>query len=127
MKVNKKGFWASLFPPKPNSDSRGGNLAAKKTEQTATACYEDKQASDKSVVKDIKVLGPGCPKCKTTYQAIEKVIKDNNLDARLSKIEDITEIMSYNIIGTPAVVVDGIVRIRGHVPSESEIKQILGI
>ena len=78
-------------------------------------------------VKDIKVLGPGCSKCKATYQAIEKVIQDNNLDVELSKIEDITEIMSYNVMGTPAVVVDGVVRIKGHVPSENEIRQIFGI
>ena len=46
---------------------------------------------------------------------------------KLTKIEDITEIMSYNVMGTPAVVVDEVVKIKGHVPSESEIKQILGI
>ena len=78
-------------------------------------------------MKDIKVLGPGCFKCRAAYQAIEKVIQDNNLDVELSKIEDITEIMSYNVMGTPAVVVDGVVRIKGHVPSENEIRQIFGI
>lgn len=76
---------------------------------------------------EVKVLGPGCAKCKATYQAVEKVINENNLAVKLTKIEDIIEIMSYNVMGTPAVVVDGIVKIKGHVPSESEIKQILGI
>ena len=52
---------------------------------------------------------------------------ENNLDVQLTKIEDIDEIMSYNIMSTPAVVVDGEVKIKGHVPSESEVKQILGI
>lgn len=126
-KENKKGFWASLFSPKPCSCSCGGNLIIEEAGQPATACCEDRQATDKPVVKDIKVLGPGCSKCKATCQAIEKVINDNNLDVRLSKIEDITEIMNYNIMGTPAVVVDGSVKIKGHVPSESEIKQMLGI
>ncbi len=46
---------------------------------------------------------------------------------RLTKIEDITEIMSYNVMSTPAVVVDGEVKIKGHVPTEHEIKQLLGI
>ena len=78
-------------------------------------------------IKEVKILGPGCAKCKTTYQVIEKVINENNLDVKLTKIEDITEIMSYNVMGTPAVVVDGTVKIKGHVPSESEIKQIFGI
>lgn len=76
---------------------------------------------------EIKVLGPGCAKCKSTYNAIEKVVKENNLDVQISKVDDIMEIMKYNIMTTPAVVVDGVVRIKGRVPSESEVKSILGI
>lgn len=131
-KENRKGFWASLFSPKPGScpyDS--GRITDEAGEQTGSCCVDNaahaRTAEIYTAVKDIKVLGPGCSKCKATYQAIEKVIQDNNLDVELSKIEDITEIMSYNIMGTPAVVVDGSVKIKGHVPSESEIKQMLGI
>lgn len=76
---------------------------------------------------EIKVLGPGCAKCKAAYHAIEKAIEENKLDVKLTKVEDIVEIMSYNIMGTPAVVVDGVVKIKGHVPSESEIKRLFGI
>ena len=76
---------------------------------------------------EVKVLGPGCAKCKTTFKAIEKVIKENNLDVKLTKVEDIMEIMKYNIMATPAVVVDEEVKIKGKVPSESEIKNILGL
>ncbi len=76
---------------------------------------------------EIKVLGTGCAKCKTTYQVIEKVIVENNLDVKLTKVEDIVEILNSGIIATPAVVVDGEVKIKGHVPSEKEVKQILGI
>ena len=76
---------------------------------------------------EIKVLGPGCAKCKSTYNAIEKVVKENNLDVQISKVDDIMEIMKYNIMTTPAVVVDGVVRIKGRVPSESEVKSFLGI
>lgn len=126
-KENKKGFWASLFSPKPCSCSCNSNLIIEEVEEPKTSRCDDKATHAPTAVKDIKVLGPGCSKCQMTYQAIEKVIKGNNLDVKLSKIEDITEIMSYNIMGTPAVVVDGTVRIKGHVPSESEIKQILGI
>lgn len=127
-KENKKGFWASLFSPKPCSCSCGDNLIIEETKKTVTSCCcEDKPTTTKADVKEIKILGPGCAKCKSTYQVIEKVINENNLDVKLTKIEDITEIMSYNIMGTPAVVVDGAVKIKGHVPSESEIKQILGI
>lgn len=76
---------------------------------------------------EIKVLGPGCSKCKTTYQVIEKVIRENNLDVKLTKVDDIMEIMNYSIMVTPAVVVDGEVRLKGQVPSESDVKKILGI
>ena len=74
-----------------------------------------------------KVLGPGCAKCKSTYNAIEKVIRENNLDVKLVKIDDIEQIMNYNIMTTPAVVVDEEVKIKGHVPSESEVRKLLGI
>lgn len=76
---------------------------------------------------EVKVLGPGCAKCKTTYNVVERVIKENNLNATLTKVDDIMEMMSYNILSTPAVVVDGEVKIKGRVPSESEIKELLGL
>ena len=76
---------------------------------------------------EIKVLGSGCAKCKTTYELIEKIVKENQLDATLSKVEDIVELLNYGIMTTPAIVVDGEVKLKGHVPTESEIKKILGI
>lgn len=76
---------------------------------------------------EIKVLGPGCGKCKTTYQVIEKIIKENNLDVKLTKVDDIMEMMNYNIMTTPAVVVDEVVKIKGQVPTESDVKKLLGI
>ena len=76
---------------------------------------------------EIIVLGTGCAKCKTTYETIKKVIEANGLNVNLSKQEDIMEIMKYNVISLPGVVVDGEVKIKGHVPSESEIHNLLGI
>lgn len=77
---------------------------------------------------EIKVLGPGCTKCKSTYKVIEKVIKENNLeDVKLTKVDDIMEIMNYNIMTTPAVVVDEVVKLKGQVPSESDVKKLLGL
>lgn len=76
---------------------------------------------------EIKVLGPGCAKCKTTYNVIEKVIKENHLDVKLTKVDDIMEMMSYNILTTPAVVVDEVVKMKGQVPSENDVKKLLGI
>ena len=76
---------------------------------------------------EIKVLGSGCAKCKTTYEMIEKIVKENQLDATLSKVEDIVELLNYGIMTTPAIVVDGEVKLKGHVPTGSEIKKMLGI
>ena len=76
---------------------------------------------------EVKVLGAGCAKCKTTYRAIEKVVEENGLDVKLTKVEDIAEIINSGIMAPPAVTVDGEVKIKGRVPSESEIKRILGI
>ena len=76
---------------------------------------------------EIKVLGPGCAKCKTTYNVIEKVIKENNLDVKLTKVDDIMEMVSYNIMATPAVVIDEVVKMKGQVPTESDVKKLLGI
>ena len=78
-------------------------------------------------IMEIKVLGTGCSKCKTTYAIIEKVIKENNIDAALTKVEDIMEIMNHNILATPAVVIDGEVRSKGSVPSEKDVKKWLGV
>ena len=76
---------------------------------------------------EIKVWGSGCAKRKTTYEMIEKIVKENQLDATLSKVEDIVELLNYGIMTTPAIVVDGEVKLKGHVPTESEIKKMLGI
>lgn len=76
---------------------------------------------------EIKVLGTGCAKCKATYQAIEKAIKENNLDIKLTKVEDIVEILNSGVMTTPVIIVDGVVKIKGHIPSEKEIKQLLNI
>lgn len=76
---------------------------------------------------EIKVLGPGCTKCKSTYNVIEKVLKENHIDAKLTKVDDIMEMMNYNIMTTPAVVIDEVVKMKGQVPTESEVKKLLGI
>ena len=76
---------------------------------------------------EINVLGPGCAKCKSTYNVIEKVLKENDIDAKLTKVDDIMEMMNYNIMTSPAVVIDEVVKLKGKVPTESEVKELLGI
>lgn len=111
-KDSKKGFWSTLFAPK-----------------TKSSCYCNSNiiVDEDTKVSEVLVLGPGCAKCKKTYAVVEDVIKGNNLNVKLSKIEDIAEMMKYNIMATPAVVVNGTVKIKGHVPSADEVKKALGI
>jgi len=74
---------------------------------------------------EIKILGTGCPKCKTLEKLAREVVEQNGIDATVSKVEDIVEIMKYGVMTTPALVVDGKVEIKGRVPSYDEIKKVL--
>ena len=74
---------------------------------------------------EIKILGPGCPNCKTLYKTTLEVVEKNSIDATITKVEDIMEIIKYGVISTPAMVVDGTVVVKGRVPSAVEIKQFL--
>ena len=74
----------------------------------------------------IKVLGTGCSKCKALYAAVEKVVKENGINAELIKEEDLEKIMSYHVMALPALVVDEKVVAKG-VISEAEIKKALMI
>ncbi|GAT62767.1 thioredoxin family protein [Paludibacter jiangxiensis] len=73
----------------------------------------------------IQVLGTGCAKCKSLEKAVREVVAQNNIDAEVTKVEDIMEIMKFNVMTTPALVVDGKVVVKGRVPSNDELKQIL--
>lgn len=74
---------------------------------------------------NIQVLGTGCPKCKSLEKATREVVEQNGIDATITKVEDIVEIMKFNIMTTPALVVDGKVVVKGKVPSNSELKELL--
>ncbi|MDD4921157.1 MAG: thioredoxin family protein [Bacteroidales bacterium] len=76
---------------------------------------------------EIKILGTGCPKCKTLEKLTREVVEKNGVDANIEKVEDIMEIMKYGVMSTPALVLDGKVVIKGRVPSEQEIKSALGL
>jgi small redox-active disulfide protein 2 len=76
-------------------------------------------------MKDVKVLGPGCAKCKQLMEQTEQAVAEAGLDARVTKVSDITEITSYGVMITPALVVDGEVKVSGIVPSIEEIKAMI--
>jgi len=74
---------------------------------------------------DIKILGTGCANCKNLEKATYNAVAELDILANISKVEDIQQIMSYGIMRTPALVVDGKVIVYGRVPSVSEIKEML--
>ena len=74
---------------------------------------------------DIKVLGTGCQKCLTLEKAVKDVVAENGVEAVVTKVEDIVEIMAYGVMATPALVVDGKVVVKGRVPSSKEILSML--
>jgi small redox-active disulfide protein 2 len=74
---------------------------------------------------EIKILGPGCPNCKTLDKLIREVVEKNGINATVTKVEDIMEIMKFGVMSTPAMVVDGKVIFYGRVPSSDEIRQLL--
>ena len=73
----------------------------------------------------IKVLGPGCPKCKTTYNNVLEALKQTGVKAEVEKIEDIEEMMKYNVLTTPVLMIDEVARIKGRVADIKEIKELL--
>jgi small redox-active disulfide protein 2 len=75
-------------------------------------------------MKNIKILGTGCPKCKTTEANVRKAVEELGIEAEIQKVEDITDILQYNIMSTPAVVVDEVVKVKGRVPDVNEIKAL---
>jgi small redox-active disulfide protein 2 len=74
---------------------------------------------------EIKILGTGCPKCKALEKVTRDVVAENGIVANVTKVEDIMDIMKYGVMTTPALVVDGVVVMKGHVPSKEEVKQLL--
>jgi len=73
----------------------------------------------------IEVLGTGCPKCKTLEKQVYEIVKEMNIDAEISKIEDIMEIMTYNVLSTPGLVIEGKLVSSGRIPSKKELTEIL--
>ena len=76
-------------------------------------------------MREIKVLGPGCDKCRQLMKLTEQAVEEMSLDCRIEKVTDIQEITSFGVMMTPALVVDGVVKITGKVPSIDQIKGLL--
>jgi small redox-active disulfide protein 2 len=77
-------------------------------------------------MKRIQILGTGCPKCKKLTENAEEAAKQLDLEFEVEKVTDINEMMKFGVMVTPALVVDGEVKVVGKVPSAEQIKQMLG-
>lgn len=75
--------------------------------------------------KIIKILGTGCPKCQSMTNVVKDVVLENNIDATIEKVEDIMEIMKFNVVSTPALVIDDKITIKGRIPSKDEVLALL--
>jgi small redox-active disulfide protein 2 len=73
----------------------------------------------------IQVLGTGCAKCKSLYETVKKAVEEAGVEAEIEKVEDIQKIMSFEILMTPGLVIDGKVKVAGRVPSIEEVKKLI--
>lgn len=75
---------------------------------------------------EIKILGPGCPKCAQVEKLVKETAAEMGAEVDIQKVSEFKEIASYGVFGTPAVVVDGVVKAVGKIPKKEEIKKWLG-
>ena len=72
---------------------------------------------------EIKVLGPGCPKCQQTEKIVKEAVLETGVSTSVEKVTDIRKIAEYGVFGTPCVVVDGEVKSVGKIPSKEDVKK----
>jgi small redox-active disulfide protein 2 len=73
----------------------------------------------------IEVLGTGCAKCRATEKVVKKAVEELGIQAEVVKVEDLQDIIDRGVMMTPAVIIDGEVKIVGHTPTVEEIKKII--
>jgi small redox-active disulfide protein 2 len=76
-------------------------------------------------MKRLQILGTGCPKCKKLMEMTLQAVKDLAIEAEVTKVEDINEIIKFNIMMTPALAVDGEVKVMGRIPHADEIRKMI--
>jgi small redox-active disulfide protein 2 len=77
------------------------------------------------MMMDIRILGTGCAKCKTLEANVKDAVKELGIQAEVSKVTDIADIMEYDIMMTPGLVVNGKVLLSGKVPGVEQIRQLI--
>lgn len=72
---------------------------------------------------DIKILGPGCPKCELTEKVVREAVAESGVKADIEKVKDVMQIAKFGVFMTPAVVVNGEVKVVGKVPAKEDVKK----
>jgi len=76
-------------------------------------------------MKKVQILGTGCPKCKKLFEAAQQAVKELGIEAEVTKVEDINEILKFNVMMTPALAVDGVIKVVGRMPKPDEIRSLI--
>ena len=76
-------------------------------------------------MKKLQILGTGCPKCRKLAENTEAAAKNLGIQYRMEKVTEITKIMAFGVMSTPALAVDGAVKVSGKIPTTEEIQRIL--
>jgi len=74
---------------------------------------------------EIKVLGPGCPKCKALYKAVAEAAAEMGVNADIEKVEDIKEIVGAGVMLTPGLIINGKLKVAGKVPGKEDLKKYI--
>ncbi len=77
-------------------------------------------------VRKVEVLGPGCARCKQTFQVVKAAVEEAGLAAEVEKIESLPRMLELGILATPAIAIDGRVVLSGRVPKIAEVLELLG-
>lgn len=76
-------------------------------------------------MKKLQILGTGCPKCQKLTETTEAAAKELGIEYQIEKVKDINSILAFGVMVTPALAVDGVVKVCGKVPNVQEIKDLL--
>jgi small redox-active disulfide protein 2 len=76
-------------------------------------------------MKKVQILGTGCSKCKKLFEVAQQTVKEFGIEAEVTKVEDINEILKFNVMMTPALAVDGEVKVVGRIPKPEEIRKLI--
>ncbi|HOV80061.1 MAG TPA: thioredoxin family protein [Bacillota bacterium] len=74
---------------------------------------------------EIKILGPGCPKCKALYKAVTETVEEMGINADVKKVEKLDEIIEAGVMLTPGLMINGKVKVTGKVPGKEDIKKYI--